>query len=116
MKPQTSIKLRWHLVVLIVATLVPMLIFAAILMQREIKQQQESVDRGMRHTARALSLAVDREISSARAVLDTLEGSQSIDERNFQRFYRVGCGRRGETSRFACHSFRSRRSTAGQHR
>ena len=89
MKPQTSIKLRWHLIVLIVATLVPMLIFAAILMQREIKQQQENVDRGMRHTARALSLAVDREISSARAVLDTLEGSQSIDERNFPRFYRL---------------------------
>ena len=89
MKPQASIKLRWHLVVLIVATLVPMLIFAAILMQREIKQQQENVDRGMRYTARALSLAVDREISSARGVLDTLEGSQSIDERNFPRFYRL---------------------------
>lgn len=89
MRPQRSIKLRWHLVVLIVATLVPMLIFAAILMQREIKQQQVSVDRGMRHTARALSLAVDREIASARAVLDTLEVSQSIDERNFQRFYQL---------------------------
>ncbi len=58
-------------------------------MHREIKQQQESVDRGMRDTARALSLAVDREISSARAVLDTLEGSQYIDEGNFQRFYEL---------------------------
>ena len=89
MKPRRSTKLRWHLVVLIFATLVPMLIFAAILMHREIKQQQESVDRGMRDTARALSLAVDREISSARAVLDTLEGSQYIDERNFQRFFEL---------------------------
>ena len=89
MKPRRSTKLRWHLVVLTVATLVPMLIFAAILMHREIKQQQESVDSGMRDTARALSLAVDREISSARAVLDTLEGSQYIDEGNFQRLYEL---------------------------
>ena len=89
MKPRRSTRLRWHLVVLIVATLVPMLIFAAFLMHREIKQQHESVDRGMRDTARALSLAVDREISSARAVLDTLDGSQYIDERNFQRFFEL---------------------------
>ena len=89
MKPRRSTKLRWHLVVLIVATLVPMLIFAAILMHREIKQQHETVDRGMRDTARALSLAVDREISTARAVLDTLEGSQYIDARNFHRFYEL---------------------------
>ena len=89
MNPRRSTRLRWHLVVLIVATLVPMLIFAAFLMHREIKQQHESVDRGMRDTARALSLAVDREISSARAVLDTLEGSQYIDERNFKRFFEL---------------------------
>jgi PAS domain S-box-containing protein len=89
MKRETSIKLRWHLVVLIVATLVPMLIFAAILMRREINQQRESVDRGLRDTARALSLAVDREIASARAVLDALEGAPSLDEPNFPIFYRL---------------------------
>ena len=96
MKSRRSIRLRWHLVVLIVATLVPMLIFAAFLMHREIKQQHESVDRGMRDIARALSLAVDREISSARAVLDTLEGSQYIDERNFQRFFELAASAAGK--------------------
>ena len=41
----------------------------------------------MHDTARALSLAVDREILSARAVLDTLEGSKSLEEGNFESFH-----------------------------
>ncbi|HET7007510.1 MAG TPA: ATP-binding protein, partial [Candidatus Binatia bacterium] len=87
MKTTKPIKLRWHLVVLIVATLVPLLLFAVILIQQQIKQQQENAHRGMHDTARALSLAVDREILSARAVLDTLEGSKSLEEGNFESFH-----------------------------
>ena len=83
MKASKPIKLRWHLVVLIFATLVPLLLFAAILVQQQIKQQQENAHRGMHDTARALSLAVDREILSARAVLDSLEGAQTLEEGDF---------------------------------
>jgi PAS domain S-box-containing protein len=89
MKKTKPIKLRWHLVVLIVATLVPLLLFAAILIQQQIKQQQANAHRGLHDTARALSLAVDREMLSARAVLETLEGSQSLEEGNFQRFHHL---------------------------
>ena len=51
MKKTKPIKLRWHLVVLIVATLVPLLLFAAILIQQQIKQQQANAHRGLHDTA-----------------------------------------------------------------
>ena len=89
MKQTKPIKLRWHLVVLIVATLVPLLFFAAILIQQQIKQQQANAHRGLHDTARALSIAVDREIFSARAVLDTLEGSRTLEAGEFENFHHL---------------------------
>jgi len=100
MKASKPIKLRWHLVVLLVATLVPLLLFAAILIQQQIKQQQENTHRGMHDTARALSLAVDREILSARAVLDTLEGSQNLEEGNFHTFHRLAAAAAAKRENF----------------
>ena len=89
MKFSSPIKLRWHLVLLVLATVLPLLLFTSLLIRQEIKQQQLNADRALRDTVRALSLAVDREIYSAQAVLETLAGSQAIDEGNLQRFYRL---------------------------
>ena len=44
MKFSAPIKLRWHLVLLVVATVVPLLLFTAFLIRQEIRQQQEKAE------------------------------------------------------------------------
>ena len=48
--------------VLVLAALLPVLIFTFVMFRQKAQLQHEAVERGMRDTARALSLALDREI------------------------------------------------------
>jgi len=79
--------LRYHLVVLVLAAVLPLLAFAGFMIQREIAQQREELQRSMLTTVRALSLAVDREVAIGSAVLQTLAGSPALDKRDFKEFH-----------------------------
>ena len=81
--------IRSHLILLVLATLLPVLIFAGMMFWQHVKLQRATVDRGMGDTARALSLAVDREIGQVRAVLETLATSPYLDSKDFKAFYDV---------------------------
>lgn len=83
------LSIRSHLILLVLATLLPVLIFAGIMFWQHVKLQRATVDQGMRDTARALSLAVDREIGQVRAVLETLATSPYLDSKDFKAFYDV---------------------------
>lgn len=81
------LSIRSHLILLVLATLLPVLIFAGIMFWQHVELQRAAVDRGMRDTARALSLAVDREIGQVLAILETLAASPYLDSKNLKAFY-----------------------------
>ena len=83
------LKLRSHLMVLVLAALLPVLIFTFVMFRQKARLQYEAVERGMRDTARALSLALDREIGAIRAVLETLAESPHLDTGDLRSFHEI---------------------------
>ena len=90
--------LRAHLVLLVLVVALPLIVFGAFMSLKNIEQQRAVVHQGMRDTARALSLAVDREIGTIRAVLETLADSQSLYTGDFESFHQL-CVRAMENHR-----------------
>ncbi|HEX7230973.1 MAG TPA: ATP-binding protein [Candidatus Binatia bacterium] len=84
--------LRTHLVILVLAPLLPLLLFAVLMFWRDVQLRYDAVERGMRDTARALSLAVDRDIGNILAVAQTLAASPHIKVQDFKTFYELSAG------------------------
>lgn len=79
-------KLRSHLIVLIVVALLPLLVFAGVMIVRYDSQQRAAVESQMIDTTRALSLAVDREAVSWASALEALGSSRHLDAGNLSAF------------------------------
>ena len=92
---------RTHLILLVLAAVLPLLIFGALMIRQHGQLRYAAVEQGMRDTARALSLAVDREIGASKAVLETLAQSSHLDASDFAGFYRLcqGILEQGKDSR-----------------
>ena len=84
---QRPLKLRSHLILLVLAAVLPLLLFATVLVWQEIEQQRSELDDSMLRTARALTLLVDREVGIAQAVLQTLGESEFLDSGDLRSFY-----------------------------
>jgi hypothetical protein len=83
-------KLRSHLIALVLASLLPVLLFAGVIIHTEYQQQHATIERGMIDTARALSLAVDRELQASIRTLEALATSEHITSGDLGKFYRSG--------------------------
>jgi signal transduction histidine kinase len=83
------LRLRSHLVVLVLAAAFPVLVFAAIIVWQDVAERREILDRGMRDTASAMSLAVEGEVKRSLAVLETLASSPFLDREDFPAFYEL---------------------------
>jgi len=88
-KPLQPRSVRIHLVVLVLAAVLPLVVLAALLFWRDVQLRRDAIERGMRNTARALSLAVDREVGSVLAVAQTIANCPDIDARDLKSFYRL---------------------------
>jgi signal transduction histidine kinase/ActR/RegA family two-component response regulator len=73
-------KLRTHLFLLTLATAVPIVLFAAGLIGYHARLERASVERGMRDTARALTLALDRDLGDIKSAVETLAASEQLDD------------------------------------
>ncbi len=71
--------LRSHLVLLALATVVPIVLFATALIGYQAHLERTSVERGMRDTARALALALDRDIDDITTGVQALAASRHLD-------------------------------------
>ena len=71
--------LNGYLVRLIFVGLVPILVFSVFMMVLFARQEQANRRRGLEDTARALALAIDREIDSSITNLQALATSESLD-------------------------------------
>ena len=76
-----------YLALLVAASVLPLLVFTALMFRQNVQLQQQAVERGMRDTARALTLAIDREIAKGFAVLHTLAQSQYLELEDFNSFH-----------------------------
>jgi signal transduction histidine kinase len=79
--------MRSHLVTLVVAVLVPMIVFAGIVLVALGRQQRAAVEHGAVETARALVNAVDEGLASSVKVLEALATSGHLDSRDLRAFH-----------------------------
>ena len=68
-------KIRSRLVLLILATLIPILAFSGFMLVAFNRQTRSATERGLIETARALSVAVDQHVSASMSVLQALATS-----------------------------------------
>ena len=74
-------RLRTHLILLTLATVVPVVLFSVGLIIYHTRLERSSLERGMRDTARALALALDRDVNDIKTGVETLAGSRYLDGR-----------------------------------
>jgi PAS domain S-box-containing protein len=80
-------KLRSHLVALVVAMLVPVLLLAGALTVLLTREERETAQRGLAETTRALEVALDREVGASIATLQALATSEHLDRADFRAFH-----------------------------
>lgn len=80
-------KLRSHLVALVVVAVLPVLVFALVMAVLFSREQRKGVEDGLVDTARALSLAVDRELIATIRTLGALATSEHLDRGDLRGFY-----------------------------
>ena len=80
-------RLRTHLLLLVVATLLPALIFAAVMVVSFSRQQIVAQEENLVDTARSYSSNIDRELTSEIRSLQGLATSKNLDLGNLTQFY-----------------------------
>jgi hypothetical protein len=81
-----NFRLRGILALLVLATTVPLGLFAGLLIAMSSQQQRAVVDRQNVDTARAISIAIDKEVESATDVLAVLASVEDLLRRDIQSF------------------------------
>ena len=92
-------RLRTYLTALVLAAVVPLFVFAVVIVQQDVAERRTILERGMQDTARALSLAIDGEVKASLAVLETLAASPLLDSSSLESFHELAAravlGRKG---------------------
>jgi hypothetical protein len=82
-------KIRSRLVLLILATLIPILAFSGFMLVAFNRQTRSATERGLIETARALSVAVDQHVSASMSVLQALATSAHLQNGDLEEFDRT---------------------------
>ncbi|HJX27066.1 MAG TPA: ATP-binding protein [Thermoanaerobaculia bacterium] len=80
--------LRWHLILLLVGTLLPVTLFVGVVTQRLARNERETAERRLALSVRDLAAALDREMSSTIRVLSALAESEPLDRDDLPAFHR----------------------------
>jgi signal transduction histidine kinase len=81
-------KLRSHLIALVLAAVLPVVIFAGVVVGLLAREQRVTLELGLRGTTRALTAAVDERVASAITSLKLLAASEDFDTESFATFHR----------------------------
>jgi PAS domain S-box-containing protein len=87
-QPQRT-TLRGHLLLLVLVTLLPALLFSALVFYLFARDERAALQSGMMETVRALRQAVDTELKSNVNTLEALAASETLDRGDLQSFYRM---------------------------
>jgi signal transduction histidine kinase len=80
-------KVRSHLGLLVVAVLLPVVLFSAIVLNFLIAAERQAVLRSMQELARATVLVMDKEMAAAMSIAQSLSASRSLERGDFADFY-----------------------------
>ncbi|HEV7393633.1 MAG TPA: hypothetical protein VGO08_18475, partial [Burkholderiales bacterium] len=80
-------KFRTHLAFMAAGILLPIIILTSLALLYLMRAEREAAQRGVRETARAVALAVDREIGAAEAALRVLATSRALARGDLHDFY-----------------------------
>jgi hypothetical protein len=86
-RARRSFALRGYLFALIVVALLPMVLFAAVIVLNLGREQRASVERGLQTTVRALAIAVEREIAASVRALEVLATSDLLSRGDLGAFH-----------------------------
>ena len=73
--------------IILLASFVPLVLLTAALVSWGLRENRAAVERGLTDTARALSIAIDEQISTWRSVLEALSTSSAFETGDFANFY-----------------------------
>lgn len=79
--------LRWHFVLLVTGCLMPVVLFAVVVVHRLSSQEQVASERRVLLAAQNLAGAVDREVASTIGTLQAMATSEQLDQGNLKNFY-----------------------------
>ena len=81
-------KLRSHLIGLVLVAVLPVLVFAGVVVALLARAQRATLELGLQGTTRALTAAVDERLASAVTSLQLLAASEDFDTPSFERLHR----------------------------
>ncbi|MCC6681385.1 MAG: response regulator [Phycisphaeraceae bacterium] len=84
---ERSWSLKWYLLVVVLASLLPLLVLTVLMLQRFWDMQQQVRESGLQSTAGALSLGVDGEWGTMEAMLKTLAQSPLLTQGELKAHY-----------------------------
>lgn len=82
-----TLTLKWHLVLLVAAALLPVVLFAVVVVHRLSLNERAASERRLVLAARNLTQDVEREISTTTRTLQALAASERLDKGDFKAFY-----------------------------
>jgi signal transduction histidine kinase/CheY-like chemotaxis protein len=80
-------KLRSHLIILVLVAVLPLLVFSAILLGLAADSERDATERGLRATGRAMGTAVDHTLDNAIGALEVLGTSELLDAGDLPAFH-----------------------------
>jgi signal transduction histidine kinase len=80
------LRLKWHLVRLVLAALVPVVLLASVLIGALVYQERATRERGMRDVVHALALSLDSELQRTITALEVLALSNRLGQGDFDGF------------------------------
>ncbi len=86
-RPGRALALKWHLVLLVVGALLPLVGFAAVVVYRLAESERAATDRRLLRSAQDLSHALDRELQSTIRTLSAIAESEELDGEDLRAFY-----------------------------
>ena len=79
--------LRWHLMLLVVGTLLPVVVFGAVVAHQLSQSERAVAERRLVQAARDLASSVDREMLSTIRTLSAMAASERLERGDLQRFH-----------------------------
>lgn len=82
-----ALSLKWHLLLLVAGSLLPIVVFAVVIVHQLSSQAEAASERRTLLAARNLSQTVEREISGTVRTLQAIAASEQLDQPNLKGFY-----------------------------
>ncbi|HZB44723.1 MAG TPA: PAS domain S-box protein, partial [Pyrinomonadaceae bacterium] len=86
-RPGRALALKWHLALLVVGALLPLVGFAAVVVYRLAESERAATDRRLLRSAHDLSVALDRELQSTVRTLGAVAESEDLSREDFAAFH-----------------------------